>query len=374
MKKALSVLLALVIVFPFLLPAASAENEAFPLRNGIVFGDTLETVWQKETATIDPGWMENADSVWFLGGSLDGNDIDVRYDFDEATGTLTDLLCSYDLLPDRQAAESEYTRLLISLVREYGTPLGYKDGTAFIITGEAFPYAASRIAVSVSPESPGSFLNYDEWIVSRGEYSVKIDLVSYSSGDASGYCQNLISYRTFTQQEYEDAVNAMLGRNVTQTGWQFTDGEWFYYLDSGETATGWQQISDIWYYFSDTGAMATGWKQIGGEWYYFTDTGLKTTGWKQIGDAWYYFIDTGAMVTGWKQIDSAWYYFTDTGTMITGWFEDKKAEEKLPPTQKKELWYWFDDSGRMATGWTEIDGKMERFDDSGLWLYTFQGN
>ena len=59
--------------------------------------------------------------------------------------------------------------------------------------------------------------------------------------------------------------------------------------------------------------------------------------------------------------------------MVTGWFEDTDAENALPEGQRRALWYWFDKSGVMAIGWKEIGGQWEMFDDSGLWLYTWDG-
>ena len=47
---------------------------------------------------------------------------------------------------------------------------------------------------------------------------------------------------------------------------------------------------------------------------------------------------------------------------LTGWMKNGNA------------WSYFDDTGAMATGLNEIDGKLEMFSDSGVWLYTCQGN
>ena len=70
---------------------------------------------------------------------------------------------------------------------------------------------------------------------------------------------------------------------------------------------------------------------------------------------------------------TAYAQWEQTGTTWK-WKESDGAYRRGSWLNSGGVWYWFDDSGRMATGWTEIDGKMERFDDSGLWLYTWQGN
>ena len=184
-------------------------------------------------------------------------------------------------------------------------------------------------------------------------------------------------------------------------GWM-KDGEtWYYFAESGKMTTGWMKDGNTWYYFAESGKMTTGWMQDGTTWYYFGNNGAMVTGaqvingteytfdasgawventapaqtgWVQDGGAWYYYDDNGAIVTGWKKVSGIWYHFAKSGKMTTGWFEDKEAEAQLPADQKKALWYWFDNGGKMATGWKEINGQWEMFADSGLWLYTWDGN
>ena len=157
------------------------------------------------------------------------------------------------------------------------------------------------------------------------------------------------------------------------TGWISDGGTWFYMDSSGAMATGWIWDSGSWYYMKSSGTMATGWLYDDGNWYYMQSSGVMATGWVYDSGSWYYFDAGGTMVTGWKYAGSKWYYFRNSGAMVTGWFEDKEAENKLPVNQRKPLWYWFDDNGQMATGWKEIDGQWEMFDDSGVWLYTWDG-
>ncbi|CTI46701.1 choline-binding protein, partial [Streptococcus pneumoniae] len=47
-----------------------------------------------------------------------------------------------------------------------------------------------------------------------------------------------------------------------------TDGNWYYFDQSGEMATGWKKIADKWYYFDVEGAMKTGWVKYKDTWYY----------------------------------------------------------------------------------------------------------
>ena len=73
------------------------------------------------------------------------------------------------------------------------------------------------------------------------------------------------------------------------------------------------------------------------------------------------------MQTGWQKIGGSWYFFKDSGAMVTGWYDIK-------PVYGDSTWYWFDENGVMATGWKEINGQWEMFNNSGVWLYTWDGN
>ncbi|CIY01138.1 lytic amidase (N-acetylmuramoyl-L-alanine amidase) [Streptococcus pneumoniae] len=65
--------------------------------------------------------------------------------------------------------------------------------------------------------------------------------------------------------------------------------------------------------------LADRWKKhTDGNWYYFDQSGEMATGWKKIADKWYYFDVEGAMVSN-AFIQSAdgtgWYYLKPDGTM-----------------------------------------------------------
>ena len=129
--------------------------------------------------------------------------------------------------------------------------------------------------------------------------------------------------------------------------WMEEQGGWACYL-SGVRATGWQKIDKKWYYFNPSGIMQTGWISDGGDWYFTNDKGVMQTGWlKNRGD---------------------WFYLDKSGKMMRGWFEDEEAEKKAK--DGKKLWYWFDENGRMATGEQLIDGKVEVFNEKGVWQKT----
>ncbi len=370
MKRVVAFFLVLSFMLVCLSAPVSAGSEPFELRNGIVFGDSLGTVKQKENFPIEQNQEEKTNAVWFQGRMDNGHNAEIRYDFDENTGMLTDLLYAYEYSADINAIKSEYSMLVLDLIGKYGLPLDFSDGSVSIITGAAFEQAGFLIYIFTSSAGTGELLDYDEWIVPCDGYYVKIDLVScaYGNGNAAE-CryQNLASYHYFTDADYQSALHELEEEMKASVDAGNNKGE---DATPEKADTGWQISDGKWYFFESNGLMVTGWRQIGESWYYFEDSGVMAVGWQPLGESWYYFDDSGIMLTGWQQIGESWYYFRETGAMMTGWFEDREAEKNLPADQKKELWYWFDENGQMATGLTEIDGKIEIFDESGLWLFT----
>ncbi|WP_455789323.1 N-acetylmuramoyl-L-alanine amidase family protein [Clostridium butyricum] len=105
---------------------------------------------------------------------------------------------------------------------------------------------------------------------------------------------NLIAWSTdtgiyTTVQEGEIATN-----NVTKTGWQSVDGNWYLYDISGKITTGWHVVNNFnWYYFNDEGIMQKGWLQLNGKTYYLSNSGIMKKGWVKIDNKWYYFNQSG---------------------------------------------------------------------------------
>lgn len=104
-----------------------------------------------------------------------------------------------------------------------------------------------------------------------------------------------------------------------KTGWQYVDGDYYYFRSSGAMATGWVQIGGSWYYLAPSGAAADGWVKSGGAWYYIQDGLMLSNTWKYDGGQYYFLRSSGAMATGWSQIGGDWYYFGSGGAMHRGW-------------------------------------------------------
>ncbi|MBT1060740.1 N-acetylmuramoyl-L-alanine amidase family protein, partial [Streptococcus pneumoniae] len=94
-----------------------------------------------------------------------------------------------------------------------------------------------------------------------------------------------------------------------ETGWQKNGtGYWYVHSDGN------------WYWFDNSGELATGWKKIAEKWYYFDVEGAMKTGWVKYKDTWYYLdAKEGAMVSN-AFIQSAdgtgWYYLKPDGTLV----------------------------------------------------------
>ena len=105
---------------------------------------------------------------------------------------------------------------------------------------------------------------------------------------------NLIAWSTdtgiyTTVQEGEIATN-----NVTKTGWQSVEGNWYLYDISGKITTGWHVVNNSnWYYFNDEGIMQKGWLQLNGKTYYLSNSGIMKKGWVKIDNKWYCFNQSG---------------------------------------------------------------------------------
>ncbi len=213
MKKTVSIILSLAIVFN-ILPALAAED--FILRNGIMFGDALDTVKAKEvTLLLEDQSIDATDRLWFR-GTIAGIEGEARFDFDLTTGGLTDMLYVFSTNNvSLETARNNYSNLFEGLKRKYGQPLGNIGGTLHIITGLAFEHSLGMIVLLEAIDlGGGDIQDYSEWIVEANEYMVKIDLVRfyYTMGDETYYGVDL-SYHYFTQEDLDSAIREKQQKN-----------------------------------------------------------------------------------------------------------------------------------------------------------------
>ena len=212
MKRIISIALVCILFFGCINVAVVEE---FQLRNGIHFGDDLETVKCKETLTIQNSSKEETNNVWF-DGKIAGIQGSVRYDFDEETGKLIEMQYTFNSRSIKDTVDSEYSTLYQSLVRKYGNPLGNTGGSLNLITGSAITDSATLIVLFQMIGGTGDFRDYDEWIVNCGSYNVKIDLISYyvRTKDYDYTYGNMISYHYYTDTDYLNAIQEKLDENA----------------------------------------------------------------------------------------------------------------------------------------------------------------
>lgn len=222
-----------------------------------------------------------------------------------------------------------------------------------------------------------------------------------------------------TSAEYNTIVDAQtIGVHV---GWDWRNGNWYYYNQYGDIMTGWQLIKGSWYYMdltsgimatglttvngqlydmSSGGQMLTGWQYTNGHWYYLAPSGAAESGWQLLRGSWYYldpsshqmytgvhkingrvygFNNSGAMLYGWQAINGNWYYFSGSGAANTGWqlignqwfyFDPTTAVMAAGLHNFNGRYYYLNDQhngsyGAMRTGWQIINGHWYGFDNSG---------
>lgn len=144
------------------------------------------------------------------------------------------------------------------------------------------------------------------------------------------------------------------------SGWQESDGRWWWKWDDGTYPQDeWQQLDGAWYRFDAEGYMQTGWQEVDGSWYYLNPAddgtlGVMLTGWQLIDGWWYYLDDDGVMQTGWLELGGSAYWLDEDGHMVTGWCKPQGS------------WAYFDESGAMARNECRcIDGKWYAFAPDG---------
>lgn len=158
-----------------------------------------------------------------------------------------------------------------------------------------------------------------------------------SEGHAlSGWLQ--IGGKTFYFNEKHDGAFGAMRSGVVKIG----DEYFFFDKDNGLVKSGWASRNSTWYYMDGNGHPLTGWQFIDGETYYFQPYGTSTY---------------GAALVGWHQIGGYWYRFNAQhdgryAAMQKGWITLEKGRFYLDPT-----------TGRMVTGLQTIGGEQYYFSE-----------
>lgn len=194
--------ISIAILCMILLLCSTALADDFTLRSDIHFGDTMETILQKETTLTRTSETSNSFSGTIAGYS--GSTCDFAFD-DE--GKLISMTYEFDCT-SRDSTNSHYKTLYDSLVRKYGSPLGNTNGSCHLITGPAMDKIGFVYFIRTIDGWSADYYDYDEWIVDCDDYHVKIDLVSYYVRNQSTYLYYAnLSYKQYTDAEYQAALN-----------------------------------------------------------------------------------------------------------------------------------------------------------------------
>lgn len=205
------------------------------------------------------------------------------------------------------------------------------------------------------------------WLCEQGKW--------YYLDDASGYmtANTYVIFYGNEQLGTKDRIYFLNSNGVMHTGWrEETEGEWLYFLPSGELVDGWQLIGGRWYYF-DGYYMHIGWYEENGKCYYLDENIGMVTGFKTIDGKKYYFDANGARVEySWRQVNGKWYYFGYEGRMQTGqvlvggvyYLLDENGVMQTGWRYMNGDWYYFNPSGAMAERWAYIGGKWYYFSDT----------
>lgn len=219
MKKIVSLILAEML----LMLCCTATAEGFSLRNGIQFGNSMDDVLAKETLAIkkiEDEAEEDDDSDYPYSITTENGTVAgvagayVWYRFD-ADKTLREVEYVLPSKSKKDSSDSEYETLYKGLANKYGTPLGYTDGSCYIITGNALESSVFMAYFYDSLGYYGDVRDYDEWDIDTGEYHVKIELVQYYYGTSYSSISyyNTISYTYFTDEDLQEAKDEKRAEN-----------------------------------------------------------------------------------------------------------------------------------------------------------------
>lgn len=169
------------LIMIFVMAIATSYAEGYSFRNGIAFGDDVDTVRSKEsekTVYNTKGNCLQVDS--FTIGTI--KDVKIWYYFtdDDSLNSIHWVCGSY--FQEKDAKET-YKALSTALSEKYGKPLNLGKGKHYTFLGDAIDYAESMVDYFKS-RVRGEYYGineYQEWDLTVTEdIHIKIDLVRYS--------------------------------------------------------------------------------------------------------------------------------------------------------------------------------------------------
>lgn len=199
--------------------SADTENnidatEGFSLRNGIMFGDSMDEVRSKEKLPIDEvdATAEKDEdypySLTTFRGTVAGVDGSyIVYNFDD-NKQLREVIYWLKESSSSANVDAEYSSVNAGLVRKYGEPLANKDGKTHAVVGSAIDLTNYTVGLMNAFGGYAGICDYDEWVVFENGYNVKIEQVEYYAGQSRSKAnyQQVLSYTYFTEADVESNI------------------------------------------------------------------------------------------------------------------------------------------------------------------------
>lgn len=185
----------------------SSNVEEFSLRNGIYFGDSVETVKEKETFTFQSS--TSSSTLKTNPGKVSGFD-DTTVVFYFKDDQLEEMTYWFEETSSKDSVNSEYDAIYRGLTRKYGEPLGFSGGSTYIINTTAFKNSLLAAYLKKALGGVGDYVDYDEWLVKvNNDYYVKIDILSTYEGESYSEAKYslIVGYKMITEDEIIAAKN-----------------------------------------------------------------------------------------------------------------------------------------------------------------------
>ena len=132
-------------------------------------------------------------------------------------------------------------------------------------------------------------------------------------------------------------------------GWKLVGSDWYYVNPEGYAVIGWVYDNGVWYHTNANGIMEYDcWKKDSIGWVYLGSNGaMLTNAWCTDSQGWCYVGADGYAVTNcWKQDSIGWIWLNENGSMTKGaWIQDGGQ------------WYYLDENGYMVSNAWRKDSK-----------------
>lgn len=191
MKKLSAFLLACAL----LLPVLSAISAEAVFRNGITFGDSRETVAEKETETkVSEEEEEYLAYGYFSVAGIPESKVTYKFSDDDMLNAVI-----YNFRAGQYGEETiynDYKAVSNTLIAQYGNPLGFINGNHHTFSDNGALQSVARIMDNYQKYLRGPFnfadiIDYNEWDIGCDGYRLKIEHVHYhTSRLMSGQVQN----------------------------------------------------------------------------------------------------------------------------------------------------------------------------------------